>query len=184
MLSTFLSRSCRQLGRRTVSSVSRSNALWRALPPRIYANSFSTQLSFPDILEEPINVQPVMEDVTDEDIVDETTLFNAYDRNVQVRIMSPSQASYSSVTPTQEESSRFDQDYDQYSLHMSTFQAYNTTHEDSPHDLGLLEYDDVVDLNVVENYWEQHPEAYSDDEALPPMSTLGGDEFAPDVEDI
>lgn len=133
-------------------------------------------------MEAPIDVQPVIEDVMDDDIVDETKMFDYYERNVQMRTMSPESASYSSITPVEEESKHFDQDYDQYTLHMSTFQAYNTTHEESPHDLGLLEYDDVVDLEVVENYWEQHPEAF--DETLPTANTMERDDFAPDVEDI
>lgn len=176
MLSTLVSRSCCKFGHRALPALNR-NALARA---KIYANAFSTQLSFPDILEQPVDVQPVLEDVHFDDIVDDTKRFDNNERNMQVRIMSPSEATFSSIE--QDESRQFDQDYDQYSLHMSMFQAYNMTHEESPHDLGLLEHEDVMNLNVVENYWERHPDAYSDE--LPPVSPLGGEEFAPDVEDI
>jgi len=177
MISALLSRSCRQVGRRALPKVNRIT-LTRTFSPKIHANTFST-LHFPELLEvEHRDVQPVIEDVAVDDIVEEPALFK--EDHVEVRVMSPSAASYSSV---EIESNPFDQDYDQYSLHMSTFEAYNTTHEDLPPELGVLEPDDVMNLDVVENYWEHHPSAYSDE--LPPVNaSVGGEEFAPDVEDI
>lgn len=177
MLSTILSRSCRQFGRGALSRANQIGGRAR-VQPRIHANSMSTQLSFPDILGESPEVAPVMEDAMDDDILGESELFQQQD-HVEVRIQSPSSASYSSV---EVESNPFDQDYDQYSLHMSTFQAYNTTHEDLPPELGNLEPEDVMNLEVVQNWWETHPNAYTDE--LPAVSGMAGEEFAPDVEDI
>lgn len=168
------------MGRRALPNASKIAVSRGRASAKICANAFSTQLNFPDILEQPLfEAQPVDEDVVEGDIVDENLHLDNNYRNVQMRTMSPSEATFSSES---QERTYFDQDYDQYSLHMSAFQAYNTTHEDSPHDLGLLEYDDVMDLDVVENYWERHPDAYSSDE-LPTVNTPDGDEFAPDVED-
>jgi hypothetical protein len=164
------------MGRRALPNATKITADRGA---KICANAFSTHLNFPDILEQPmIDPQPVYEDVVDEDIADETVPFDNSYRNVQMRTMSPSETTFTSVT---QERTDFDQDYDQYSLHMSAFQAYNTTHEELPHDLGLLEHEDVIDLNIVENYWERHPDAYSND--LPTANSPDGNEFPPDVED-
>lgn len=177
MLSTLL---FKHMGRRALPHASKNAAIsgGRA-SAKVIANAFSTQLNFPDILQQPmIDPQPVYEDVVEEDIADEAPFFDNNYGNVQMKTMSPSEASFASVS---QELTHFDQDYDPYSLHMSAFQAYNTTHEDLPHDLGLLEHEDVMDLNVVENYWERQPDAFSDE--LPPVHSAGGDEFAPDVED-
>lgn len=153
-------------------------ALVRAFPLTIQHENTSafSSLSMPNILGDLPDVAPVIEDAMEEDIMGD----NVYgDQVVNRRIMSPSAASYSSI---EVDANPFDQDYDQYSLHMSTFQAYNTTHEELPTELGLLEPDDVMNLEVVESYWENHENAFDDE--LPPVHSMDGEEFAPDVEDI
>lgn len=181
MTLALLSRSCRQFGRRALPQFRRI-ALARTFPPMmIHANTLSS-LHFPDILEvEPLgDVPPVVEDVVFDDVVEEPERFQ--EDHVEIRVQTPNASSYSSV---EVESNPFDQDYDQYSLHMSTFQAYNTTHEELPPELGLLEPDDVMNLQTVENYWEHHPDAYS--EELPHVHTPLDEEtesFTPDVEDV
>lgn len=173
MVSALVLRSCRQLGGRLL----RENAP-KSVPNAVRAMSSHTQLAIPGIGF--AEAQPVMEDATDDDIIPENELYQQQG-NVARRIMTPSGASYSSVD-VDSYASPFDQDYDQYSLHMSTFQAYNTTHEDLPHDLGVLEPEDVMNLEVVERYWETHPKAFKED--LPSVHHMEGEEFAPDVEDI
>jgi hypothetical protein len=175
----LLYRCSRQLGRAALPRMNRITfARQLALFPKLHAKAFSTDLNFPGIFEESLDVAPVIEDAMEDDIVGDDELFREEHVAVQ-RIMSPTEASF---TVVDEESNHFDQDYDQYTLHMSTFQAYNTTQEYLQPELGLLDPEDVSNLEEVENYWESHPDAYSDD--LPPPSAVGSDEFAPDVEDI
>ena len=149
----------------------------KALYRKLHPHAFSSDIQFPGILEEPVDVAPVIEDAMEDDIVHEDELFKEEHVAVQ-RIMSPTEASYSVV---EEETTHFDQDYDRYTLHMSTHQAYNTTQEYLPPELGLLDPDDVRNLEEVQNFWESHPDAYNDD--LPPASRVVSDEFPPDVED-
>lgn len=192
MKPSTLSRSSRQLRRVVQRSMKRTppfGHVWRpSTSPTLglqYRSattlSYSTGPSFSGFYEPPIDVAPVVEDAREEDVNNEVL---SKEEPRVVRIMSPTESSLYSTTMTTatvvEENYEqvYDQDYDRDNLHMSSFQAYNTTYE-SLENLEMTQHDDVINLGLLEKYWEAHPTAFSDQ--LPTVEMAHG--HIPDVKD-
>lgn len=124
--------------------------------------SYSTGPSFSGFFEPPIDVAPIVEEAREEDLNNELL---SKEEPLVVRVMSPTESSLYSTTMTTVVEGHYeqvyDQDYDRDNLHMSAFQAYNTTSE-SLENLEMTQHEDVINLGLLENYWEAHPTAFSD----------------------
>ena len=151
----------------------------RAASPHVPVWTATTSYSgqaFRDFHEAP-EVESVIEDARLEDIIQD----NRFEKPVEVRIMSPSESFESSFSTISEVEEHYDQDYDEYTLHMSSFESSNTTYESLP-GLDRLQHEDVLNVQDVQNYWEAQDEAPFLDELL----SFGVIEGAapPEVEDF
>jgi hypothetical protein len=145
-----------------------------------HLSTFATGQIFQGFDHKP-DVEPVVDGLAIEDIVYDDSLFK--EKPLEIRIMSPSESPqahyhYTSISTVEE---HYDQDYDEYNLHMSSFQAHNSTRESLP-DLDMVQHEDVRNLEDVEDYWESHPDAFSSDQDI--SLIIASDEYVPDVEDI
>ena len=174
---------CRQF-RRTLLTKTRTPFAHRSrpwmsskFPIQTHFSTFTKGQIFQGFDHKP-DVEPVVDGLAIEDIVHEDGLFK--EKPLEVRIMSPSECQKSHYTSITTVEGHYDQDYDEYNLHMSSCEVYNSTRESLP-DLDMVQHEDVRDLKDVEDYWESHPDAFSSDDLSP---SIASDEYVPDVEDI
>lgn len=177
--------SCRQLRRVLLTSnrtpYAHPSGPWMSskLKPSIqtHLSTFTKGQIFQGFDHKP-DAEPVVDGLALEDIVHDDGLFK--EKPLEIRIMSPReepQSHYTSISAVEED---YDQDYDEYNLHMTSFQAYNCTRESLP-DLDMVQHEDVQNLEDVKNDWESHPNTFSSDDL---SLDIASDEYVPDVEDI
>jgi hypothetical protein len=178
---SFVALSCRQM-RRALLTANRSPHLrpWILFSHKRFTTAFNTDQAFQGFNHTTPELEPVVDGLSDDDISYPGTFFE--EKAIEKRIQSPSQGSasihYSGIMTRVEE--HYDQDYDEYNLHMSSFHAYNSTRESLP-DLDILQHGDVRNLEDVEEYWESNPHVF-EEEHIAPMITSDGP--VPDVKDI
>jgi hypothetical protein len=183
---SFAAFSCRQLRRALLTANRTPHGRPRIMismsTQKRFTTTFTADQTFQGFDHTTPEVQPVVDGLSDDDILHQDTSFAK--TPIEKRIQSPSEGSstcsihYSEIMSSVEEN--YDQDYDEYTLHMSSFQAYNSTRESLP-DLDTLQHGDVRNLEEVEEYWESNPNAFHGEQLAPIFNSNGP---VPDVEDI
>jgi hypothetical protein len=177
---SFAALSCRQLRRALLTATRTPRCRPRIMlsTQKHFTTAFTADHTFQGFGHTTPEVEPVVDGLSDDDILYQDSNFEK--KPIEKRFQSPSNGStfHHSEIATVEE--HYDQDYDEYTLHMSSFQAYNSTRESLPN-LDMLQPGDVRNLKDVEEYWESHPNAFEEEDL---ELTIASNEYVPDVKDI